>query len=441
MTAEQKSFIESIATAARKYAPAYGIAVISPIIAQAINESGWGKSTLAAKYHNYFGMKCGSKWQGKSVNMQTCEEYEVGVLTQIKDNFRVYDSLDEGVKGYFDFISASRYANLKGVTDPKTYIENIKADGYATSSQYVTNLLNVLNTYNLTQYDSVSEPTEGGTDNMTEKQLREKAVNTAKAWEGCKESNGTHKQIIDLYNSVKPLPRGYAVQYNDAWCATFVSAVGIAAGLSAIILRECGCGKMIELYKNAGRWQENDAYVPSAGDVIFYDWQDTGKGDNTGNPDHVGIVCSVSNNTIKVIEGNKNNAVDYRNLAVNGRYIRGYGLPNYASMATAEETKKPETTKSIADVAKEVVAGKWGNGTERKQKLEAAGYNYAEVQAAVNALMGNGSGTSAATYTVKKGDTLSAIAKKYNTTVSELAKLNNIKNVNIINVGQVLKLR
>lgn len=441
MTAEQKNFIESIATAARKYAPAYGIAVISPIIAQAINESGWGKSTLAAKYHNYFGMKCGSKWQGKSVNMQTCEEYEVGVLTQIKDNFRVYDSLDEGVKGYFDFISASRYANLKGVTDPRTYIENIKADGYATSSQYVTNLMNVLNTYNLTQYDSVSKQTEGGTDNMTEKQLREKAVNTAKAWEGCKESNGTHKQIIDLYNSVKPLPRGYAVQYNDAWCATFVSAVGIAAGLSAIILRECGCGKMIELYKAAGRWQENDAYVPSAGDVIFYDWQDTGKGDNTGNPDHVGIVCSVSNNTIRVIEGNKNNAVGYRNLAVNGRYIRGYGLPNYASMATAEETKTPETTKSIADVAKEVIKGSWGNGTERKQKLEAAGYNYAEVQAAVNALMRNGSGSSAATYTVKKGDTLSAIAKKYNTTVSELAKLNNIKNVNIINVGQVLKLR
>lgn len=305
-----------------------------------------------------------------------------------------------------------------------------------------TATINNTNKY-LTRRKKVYEKVKalGMEDNMTEKQLREKAVNTAKAWEGCKESNGTHKQIIDLYNSVKPLPRGYAVQYNDAWCATFVSAVGITAGLSAIILRECGCGKMIELYKAAGRWQENDAYVPSAGDVIFYDWQDTGKGDNTGNPDHVGIVCSVSNNIIKVIEGNKNNAVGYRDLAVNGKYIRGYGLPNYASMATAEETKKPEATKSVADVAKEVKNGKWGNGAERKQRLEAAGYNYAEVQAAVNTLMGNGSGSSAATYTVKKGDTLSAIAKKYNTTVSELAKLNNIKNVNIINVGQVLKLR
>lgn len=78
MTTEQKTFIENIAAAARKHAANYGIAVISPIIAQAINESGWGKSTLAAKYHNYFGMKCGSAWKGKSVNMSTCEEYEVG---------------------------------------------------------------------------------------------------------------------------------------------------------------------------------------------------------------------------------------------------------------------------------------------------------------------------------------------------------------------------
>lgn len=277
---------------------------------------------------------------------------------------------------------------------------------------------------------------------MTEKQLREKAVNTAKTWVGCRESNGTHKKIIDLYNSVKPLPRGYVVKYNDAWCATFVSAAGIAAGLSKIILRECGCGAMINLYKAAGRWQENDAYVPCAGDVVFYDWQDTGKGDNTGYPDHVGLVCGVSGSTIKVIEGNKNNAVEYRDLKVNGRYIRGYGLPDYKSMETAAEPEKSEAPakKSVAEVAKEVKAGKWGDYPERKKQLEAAGYNYAEVQAAVNALM-NGSGSAQATYTVKRGDTLSVIAKKYNTTVTALVKLNNIKNADIINVGQVLRIR
>ena len=127
-------------------------------------------------------------------------------------------------------------------------------------------------------------------------------------------------------------------------------------------------------------------------------------------------------------------------MPVNGRYIRGYGLPDYKSMATAAEPEKPAAPakKSIAEVAREVKAGKWGNGADRKQRLEAAGYNYAEVQAAVNALM-NGYGS--ATYTVKRGDTLSEIASKHITTVAALAKLNNIKNVNVINVGQVLKLR
>lgn len=101
MTTEQKTFIENIAAAARKHAANYGIAVISPIIAQAINESGWGKSTLAAKYHNYFGMKCGSAWNGKICKYVNVRRIRGSVLTQIKDNFRVYDSLEEGVNGLF----------------------------------------------------------------------------------------------------------------------------------------------------------------------------------------------------------------------------------------------------------------------------------------------------------------------------------------------------
>lgn len=278
-------------------------------------------------------------------------------------------------------------------------------------------------------------------DNMTEKQLRQKVVNAAKVWESCKESNGTHRQIIDLYNSVKPLPRGYAVKYNDAWCATFVSAAGIAAGLSGIIYRECGCGAMIELYKAAGRWQEYDGYAPGMGDVIFYDWEDTGKGDNTGYPDHVGLVCSVSGSTIRVIEGNKNNAVGYRDIPVNGRYIRGYGLPDYARMATAAEPEKVPDKKPVAEIAKEVYAGKWGDGANRKARLEAAGYNYGEVQAAVNMIVKGGSDTAPVSYTVRSGDTLSGIAEKYKTTVDILVRLNGIKNKNLIYVGQNIKLR
>ena len=146
-------FVEQIAKCVKKYAYIYGIEVHSPIIAQAILESGWGKSGLASKYHNYFGLKCGSSWKGKSVNMATKEEYKVGTLTNIRDNFRVYDSMDAGVKGYFDFINTKRYANLKGVKSPEEYVIRIKADGYATSSKYVDNIIKVIRDNNLKRFD------------------------------------------------------------------------------------------------------------------------------------------------------------------------------------------------------------------------------------------------------------------------------------------------
>mgnify|MGYP004619746975 CR=1 FL=1 len=171
MTSEQKSFIENIASAAKKYAAQYGIKVISPIIAQAIIESNWGKSSLASKYHNYFGLKCGSSWKGKSVNMNTKEEYIPGTLTNISANFRVYDNLEAGVKGYFDFISMTRYSNLKGITDPKKYIETIKADGYATDSKYVTTIYGCVTTYGLTIYDT------GVGGNATKKKTFDEVVN------------------------------------------------------------------------------------------------------------------------------------------------------------------------------------------------------------------------------------------------------------------------
>ena len=154
-------------------------------------------------------------------------------------------------------------------------------------------------------------------------------VEQARLWLGRKESDGSHKVIIDTYNSHKPLARGYKVKYTDAWCSTFVSAVAIKCGYTNIIPTECGCEKHIQLFKKIGRWIENDAYVPKAGDIIFYDWQDNGNGDCAGYADHVGIVEQVVGNTITVIEGNMNNCVGRRTLAVNGKYIRGYGVPAY----------------------------------------------------------------------------------------------------------------
>lgn len=269
---------------------------------------------------------------------------------------------------------------------------------------------------------------------------RDKVVAQAQSWIGKKESDGSHKEIIDVYNSHKPLARGYSVKYTDAWCATFVSAVAIKCGVTDILPTECGCESMIGLFKNLGEWVENDAYIPSPGDVIFYDWQDSGSGDDTGYADHVGIVEKVTKNTITVIEGNYSDSVKRRKLQVNGQYIRGFGVPKYAAVKEQISVPAPEKAKTVDELAKEVIDGKWGNGDARKKSLTEAGYDYGAIQARVNELVKK---TEPVYYTVRSGDTLSTIASKYGTSVSAIQQLNSslIKNVNLIITGWKIRVK
>jgi len=165
---ECKAFIAEIAPIIRRLAKEYGYHVASPIIAQACIESAYGKSSLGYKYHNYFGMKCGSSWKGSSVNLRTKEEYTVGTLTTIRDNFRTYANMEEGVRGYFEFIQAKRYANLKTAKTPKEYLTLIKQDGYATSSTYVNTNMSCISKWDLEKWDNESYMPEDKTAKMEE---------------------------------------------------------------------------------------------------------------------------------------------------------------------------------------------------------------------------------------------------------------------------------
>ena len=130
---------------------------------------------------------------------------------------------------------------------------------------------------------------------------------------------------------------------------------------------ECGCPKMIDLYKKLGTWIERDDYVPSPGDVIFYDWDDSGKGENTGEPEHVGIVEKVNGSLITIIEGNYKNAVGRRVLAVNGRYIRGFGVPKFEAQAANKiETNKESKVMIELSVLRK---GAVGNEVKTLQRL------------------------------------------------------------------------
>lgn len=221
----------------------------------------------------------------------------------------------------------------------------------------------------------------------TEKQLRKKLVATAESYLGARRGSANHKKIINIFNKVKP--DGWAMTYSAPWCAAFASGCAIetfgTSKAKKYFPLSANCGTIITRAKNLGIWVESDSYKPGVGDWILYDWDDSGKGDNVGGPDHVGIVKKATKKKITVIEGNKGNSseVGIREIAVNGRYIRGFVTPKYSAMAKCKTT---------------------------------------------------------ITYTVKRGDTLSAIAKKYGTTVKAIAAKNGIKNVNRIYVGQKFKI-
>lgn len=167
----------------------------------------------------------------------------------------------------------------------------------------------------------------------TESKARMQVVETAESYLGCNEADGSYLPILDTYNAQSPLPQDYALQPEDSWCAAFVSCVAIDCGITDILPTECSCQRQIDLWQQLGRWEENDGYVPQPGDVIYYDWQDNGLRDCTGWADHVGLVVGVKWPFARIIEGNKDDQVTYRHILLGGRYIRGYGLPDYGNLA------------------------------------------------------------------------------------------------------------
>lgn len=215
------------------------------------------------------------------------------------------------------------------------------------------------------------------------KYSRDVYMNKMRSFLGAADGNAKHKEIVDIYNSFLPHPRGYKLSINDPWCAATVSAAAIAVGYTAIYPIECSCTQLIKQAQTMGIWQENDAYIPKPADLILYDWEDDGKGDNKDTPNHIGAVEVCSNGSITVIEGNYDGVCKRRVIKVNGRYIRGFICPKYNEQP--QPTPQPELI----------------------------------------------------VYVVQKGDTLTKIANMYNTTVDVIMSVNpQIKDKNKIYTGQ-----
>ena len=231
---------------------------------------------------------------------------------------------------------------------------------------------------------------------MTENQLRQKVADIINAWVGATKGSAKHLEILEIYNSHKPLARGYKMQVKDAYCAATVSAAYIKAGIAEYTGTECGVEKFTVVAKGKGIWIENDAHTPKIGDACVYDWDDTGKGDCTGAGDHIGIVTQEGASSFVVTEGNMTGGkVGKRTMAINGKYIRGFICPDFAT------------------IAKKLGGTSGGTATAGGPTI----------------------------YTVKSGDSLSKIAAKCGTTVDTLVEINAIQNRNLIRAGQVLMLQ
>lgn len=177
---------------------------------------------------------------------------------------------------------------------------------------------------------------------------REQIVAQMQAWLGLKESNGSHKQIIDIYNSHTPRARGYKLKYTDAWCAGGVSACAIKCGATDIIPLEVGCGKMIDKAKKMGIWVEADDYDPLPGDIIVYYWDAKKTGDQKTGASHVGYIETSKDKKYTVIECNYSNSVKRRSLKNNDYRIRGFITPNYDESVDVEPVPEVKPAPAVA---------------------------------------------------------------------------------------------
>lgn len=199
-------------------------------------------------------------------------------------------------------------------------------------------------------------------------------LNHARFYLGTAEGDKKHKDLVDKYNAVKPLPVGYKVKYTDDWCAVFVTVLMDLAGAAPYTGQECGVHRFSLLFKKRGLWI--GLVKPRVGDIIIFDWRKDGWND------HIAIVEKLDGNVVTVIEGNTSKRVARRTYKYNDWRISSYARPKYPS-----GENNPKKRQNNDDIAREVIAGEWGNGDARKKRLADAGYDPMAVQETVNRLI------------------------------------------------------
>ncbi len=207
--------------------------------------------------------------------------------------------------------------------------------------------------------ESIFKPTTEVKTETSKGVTADDVIKIMEGWIGKSRSAGTHHDIIDLYNSHKPLARSYKVTYSDSYCDTGLSAAFLKASqdagvdvTSVIGGLECGVEEHVKIFKKFGIWDENGgSQTPKRGWIIVFNW-DTSVQPNDGFSDHIGIVEKVEDNLIHTIECNTNGGlVARKQYKVGNGFIRGYAKPKYAESSAstlASQNATSATNKIVA---------------------------------------------------------------------------------------------
>ena len=429
--ASQQAFIESVAEGAIEGWNEYGV-LPSITVAQAILESGWGSSTLSTQAHNLFGIK--GSYNGNYVTMSTREVIN-GQSVYVNAAFRAYANNSESVEDHGNFLySNSRYSNLLGDTSYTDVAQKLSQDGYATDPYYSSSLISLVKTYDLTQLDSIAIANTPVITNKSDyTQTNNGASTTATATYYTVQSGDTLSGIAVEYNtttatltSLNNLSNPNLIYVGQR---LLVKSASTAAASSATSTATSTASAT-----STSSTTSATTYTVKSGDTL----SSIASSHNTttaaltslnslANPNliYVGQVLKLANTTT-TSTSSTSSAASTSSSAMTYTVKSGDTLSSIAS--SYNTTTSTLTSLNNLSNPNLIYVG---------QVLKVAGSS-TSVSTSTSSSSAS-QATTSGTYTVKAGDTLSSIAISYNTTTAALASANSISNANLIYVGQVLK--
>ena len=420
--AKSQNFIESVAQGAINGWTKYGV-LPSVTVAQAILESGWGQSALSTQAHNLFGIK--GSYNGQYVTMQTREVYN-GQSYYIYDNFRKYANNSESVEDHGNFLySNSRYANLLGDQSYASVARKLQADGYATDPSYASSLIKLVEMYNLTQLDNIA---------FSGKQP---VINNKNDY------NYSNSGNADSSNGYYTVQSGDTLSGIALKFSTTSSKLAQLNSISNPNLIYVGQRLLVNQSSNSNSsssGQSSSATTNTETSSASY---------TVKSGDTLSGIASQYNTTVNQIVSL--NQLSNPNLIYVGQVLKlkNSQTTNSSSSSTAATTVGTYTVKAGDTLS--AIASRYSTSSSTLASLNSLSnpnliYVGQVLKVSSNASTSsstsssaNSTVTTAASYTVKAGDTLSAIAAKYGTTYQALASTNSISNPNDIYVGQVIK--